>query len=166
MEPTQFGTTKGVDQRFIDSAKKRMARDTTPCSNGCVEWTGVTPKDDGYVQVRVTRSRRPYAHRLSYELSVGEIPVGMHVLHKCDNRRCVNPEHLFLGTHQENMRDRNEKGRQRACGVQRRILTPDDVRQIRELKGKRSIRRTATDYKVSDTAIKGIWSGKTWKWVT
>lgn len=76
---------------------------------GCWEWTGTKDKH-GYGRVRVDQ-RKARAHRVAWEAFKGEIPAGLHVLHRCDNPGCVNPEHLFLGTHGDNMRDREAKGR-------------------------------------------------------
>lgn len=77
---------------------------------GC--WVWKNNKDrDSYGRVRIGGRKTTGAHRLSYITFVGQIPNGMRVLHKCDNPSCVNPEHLFLGTHSDNMRDMYNKRR-------------------------------------------------------
>lgn len=78
-------------------------------STGCWDWQrSKTPRGYGKLAVQ---GRLVAAHRHSYSLSKGSIHPGSHVLHKCDNRSCVNPEHLFLGTHKDNMVDMTTKGR-------------------------------------------------------
>lgn len=80
-----------------------------PEKNGCLIWKG-SPNSTGYGQCR-RKGTWQYAHRLSFQLHIGEIPKGMMVLHKCDNPMCVNPEHLILGTQKDNMQDCSRKGR-------------------------------------------------------
>jgi hypothetical protein len=106
------------------------------------------------------------AHRAAWIFVNGPIPEGMRVLHKCDIRACVNPEHLFLGTDAENMRDMNMKGRNGSAGERNMHakLTEAQAREILALKGK-GIRpfHLAEKYGVGSGAIGDIWRGDTWK---
>lgn len=103
------------------------------------------------------------AHRLGWEEKNGPIPVGMHVLHKCDVRRCINPEHLFLGKNADNIADKVAKNRQRAAqGEANRhaVLTEEDVRAIRASSA--SQKWLARAYGVSVTHMSNIRTRKKW----
>lgn len=84
--------------------------------DGCWEWQASSRNSRGYGAIGVN-SHPQLAHRVAWEVWNGPIPEGMHVLHRCDNRRCIRPDHLFLGTHLDNMRDAVAKGRSRRFGV-------------------------------------------------
>lgn len=76
---------------------------------GHLIWTGRTDRD-GYARVKVKKHWK-IAHRVAWELTHGPIPPGLCTLHRCDTRPCVEPSHLFLGTHQDNLLDARAKGR-------------------------------------------------------
>lgn len=107
------------------------------------------------------------AHRAAYELFVGPIPVGMWVLHRCDNPPCVNPHHLFLGTNTDNVHDMIAKGRNRTGESHTNAkLTESDVNEIRRIYERgdmeRGARPLARKYGVSSTAISNIVQGRVW----
>jgi len=129
--------------------------------NGCWEWRSHMEPDGRYGCFHF-QTKRWRAHRASYFFHYGEFDQTLYVCHTCDNTLCVNPQHLFLGTHQDNMDDRNSKGRS-ARGEQNgdSRLTEDQVRDIRS-----STLRTGElvkKYKVSKVTILKIKQRKSWK---
>jgi hypothetical protein len=92
-----------------DVLDRFMRHCTTVSPIGCWLWDTAPPKRR-YASFWMDR-KREQAHRASWLLCCGPIPEGLHVLHKCDVPLCVNPDHLFLGTHDDNMADMKEKGR-------------------------------------------------------
>lgn len=148
--------------RTQDETRSRFASKfrVTP---SCWEWSGVRDRR-GYGKFwdGLTHAK---AHRASYRLYVGPIENGMHVLHRCDNPACVNPNHLFLGTHADNMEDKTRKGRSIGAhaGENHHFarLTPDAVLAIRA--EMRPYRLIAADYGISMSYVGDIRRGIAWK---
>lgn len=89
-------------ERFLNKIQK--------VDSGCWEWSAAL-NTLGYGAIVDAIGTTKAAHRISYQIYIGDIPARMCVCHKCDNPKCVSPFHLFLGTHSDNMRDRSAKGR-------------------------------------------------------
>jgi hypothetical protein len=121
--------------------------------------------NSGYGELRFTYHGRRIAlraHRAAYEAFVEDIPHGLHVCHSCDNRLCVNPDHLFLGTYHDNMADMVRKGRANGShGTQRYTLTSADVAAIRT--STLTHRELAVEHGVGVQQIRRIRSGRSWR---
>lgn len=159
---------KSIIDRFWDKVDKRG-------EDECWLWVGAV-NSSGYGSFRF-RGRAVASHRVSWILTFGEIEQllnvdvrGTCVLHKCDNRKCVNPNHLFLGTHEENMKDMAVKGRGKTkeqfgefnpCSK----LTTNDVLQMRILYASGNYRLTdlANKFNIAFQTVSDITRRKRWR---
>jgi len=143
--------------RFWSKVNKRDEDD-------CWEWqAGKLPQGYGLFKIQGLTQR---AHRLAYQLSRHNIPDGLFVLHSCDNPPCVNPKHLFIGTHQDNMNDMKRKGR-----LPNRIgennynakLSKIQVEEMRQLKAAGvTYQELMKIYGISNGQVSNIITGKNW----
>ena len=169
----KFNPTVGRVNSLVDYWKRIVK------SDGCWEWTG-TKFSVGYGDFRL-QGKRWATHRLAWTLANGEIPAGLMVCHHCDNRACVRPDHLFLGTAQDNVSDCVRKGRNwpgfkiqprpinipRGSQCVRAVFTEDQVRKMRELyaTGKYSYSQLARHFDCSPSNIPKIIRREIWKHV-
>lgn len=143
------------EERFWEYVDKK--------SYGCWEWIGGLDAY-GYGRFGISNGKGIGAHRYSYALHNGPFQKSLFVCHKCDNPKCVNPDHLFLGSHQDNMDDMAGKGRQRspkgeespACKI-----TEETAKKI--LESKLSYSETAKKYGVSKSSVAAIKNKRIWK---
>ena len=138
----------------------------------CWEWTKRLNNQGYGVTGRGSRINGTHgtmlASRLSWTAFYGDIPVGLNVLHHCDNPRCINPEHLFLGTIADNVQDMMQKGRhntKRGSQIGTSVLTEEQVREIKSKLAHRNSGKLAREYSVSDSLIDSIRHGRSWKHV-
>ncbi len=161
-----------VAERFWSYVKK---------TETCWEWTRQISQI-GYGRF-FFRKKGWMAHRVSWTLSCGEIPPGLFVLHHCDVRRCVRPDHLFLGTQKQNIQDAVRKGRMATGDRHGQRLHPERVargehsgksklteEQVREIRYRRNVEGElvavlAADYHVAESRICAIAAYKEWKHV-
>jgi hypothetical protein len=138
---------------------------------GCHEYLGAKAKN-GYAKIG-KRSRQWLGHRLAWTLKFGEIPGGLFVLHKCDNRPCINPDHLFLGTAKDNTRDMMQKGRacfnggrnpQRGSQVYNAVLDERKVALMRRLTAFKQ-KELAAIFGVSFQSVSKVLKRECWKHV-
>ena len=135
--------------------KERFLNRIKVTERGCHEWQGQI-KRDGYGRF-CYQAKTFSAHRAAYLMFVGPVPEGLLVLHHCDNRKCVNPEHLYIGNHSDNAKDMVHRGR--AWG--RRKTDDDRVMQIFALaKTEMSQDAIAKRMKLHQTTVSRILLGK------
>ena len=130
--------------------------------SGCWLWTSTTYRN-GYGMFFIN-GKLVGAHRASWMLYRGEIPLGVNVLHRCDTPSCVNPDHLFIGSRSDNIQDSITKGRFHAAKGEnsgRAKLTEDDVIKIRE--SKKTQRSVAKEFGISPTHVWYLRNGHYWR---
>ena len=142
-----------IEDRFWNKVSK---------TENCWNWTASIQGQNGYGYFRISKKEGcTVAHRFSYELANGAIPSGMLVCHTCDNPLCVNPAHLFLGTHRDNALDREKKNRCSSHGTQK--LNDEIAKEIKYSTLSQS--KLSVIHGVSRTTIANIQKGKAWKHV-
>lgn len=146
-------------------------------TSGCWFYMGPTRGQRGY-----GAWKSEYAHRFSWRIAHGPIPKGLFVLHRCDNTKCVRPDHLWLGTHEDNMREMKRRGRgpagerngsrthpermQRGVDRHNARLNPRKVRRMRKLyAGGMRLCLLAREFDVAHATVLAVVRRKTWKHV-
>lgn len=146
-----------IIERFLNHVHK---------TDTCWIWTGAK-KGQNYGSFSL-KGKDYRAHRISYKIFISEYDNNLNVLHKCDNSLCVRPDHLFLGTHKDNMMDKVNKNRQsklsgESCPAHK--LTESEVIEIKQSFKKKYrglFKDLAKKYKVSSGCIEDIYHGRTW----
>ena len=131
-------------------------------SDECWNWKLATDRY-GYGKVRIG-GVVCIAHRVAYEIVNGLIPNGKHILHKCDNRICCNPTHLYTGTHLDNVHDMDAKGRRARLGKPPQKMTFEKASSLRkDFQLGATKRSLARKYDISPVYVRQILRGKYWK---
>lgn len=156
LEPSSIGDF-ALMERFWDKVKK---------TNDCWWWTAAT-QSNGYGEFGLPGRRTIVAHRFSWIIRNGPIPTGRFICHHCDNKLCVNPDHLFVGTHQDNVDDMVKKGRHRFLSGENNGMSKLDSKKVRRIRdfyeqGGLGQRCLAAMFGVSQFNVSLIVRGETW----
>lgn len=170
---------KTLEQRFWEKVNKNGPVQPN-METECWVWCGATEVQNGYGQLAIGGGRWDRAHRVSYKINIGTVPLGKCVLHKCDNRMCVRPEHLYLGTKKDNAQDREQRNRANHATGERhgtfthpglhsgerngraKLTTTQVTDLLKEHKQGMTKAALARKYNLSKTAVGDIVSGKLW----
>jgi HNH endonuclease len=140
----------------LETMRTRFEAKIAKAPDGCWLWMGAH-NSRGYGRFKI-KGRLECAHRVAWTIYRGPIPKGMQVLHRCDQPRCCNPEHLFLGTHMTNVIDALQKGR-----TAKMKLTADDVAVIRQTPRSITHVELARRLGVGAQTIADARAGRTWR---
>ncbi len=143
---------------------RMLRRISRTASEQCWEWTGRRDRK-GYGRFNVALNVTKFAHRLAWEIEFGPIPVGLCVLHRCDNPPCCNPAHLFLGTVADNNADMRSKGRQAVHErhhAARLTMDKAETARTRHAAGE-SCADLAREFGIHWTTMKEALAGLTWR---
>lgn len=132
-------------------------------TDGCWLWTAGKTKGYGQIVVMGKKVAAPY---YAYTTLVGPVPPGLCILHSCDVRACVRPDHLFLGTRADNNADRDRKGRHIPLNGARNPhskMTVETVQAIRALRGQMTSAAVGERFGIHFATVCRIWRGEAWK---
>lgn len=156
---------------LLDAKKRIISKVDIDLETNCWHWNGCI-QSNGYARVTY-KNKTMGAHRLSYMAFIGDIPKDNDVCHKCDNRSCVNPRHLFTGTRLDNMKDCVSKNRQAKGEILSVLVRGEkthlaklkevDVIKIRRLSGDRKSKELSAQFGVSVDNIRSILRRDIWR---